>query len=641
MITFLRSHSIKILVFLFFIGALLISDSLLAQAKFSVICPSKTGKNDILQIQFRVTNGTNVQSITPPSFKGFTILSGPNQESSMSNINGQVSQYVSISFSLQPSSTGKFTIGSATAIVDGKRYRTNPVSVEVTKTSTGQSNKQAPNLSPFSNFSFDFPDEPHTHEFDDYILKPGEDVSQKTKNNLFLKLDVSKKSCFVGEPIVVSYKLYTRLHSETTITDAPSFNGFSVSDLNVYNNSSLEKYNGRKYNVYTLRKVELYPLQSGSITIDPVVADNKVTFIKSEYANSQNNDDFFNMLENFGDASIPPSGLIEQNVTLKTDPITITVNPLPIKDKPGDFKGAVGDFEITSSLSKNTITTDDAGNLLVNIKGKGNIQLINAPSIKWPRGIDGYDAKVKDNVDKTQFPMSGSKTFIFPFTISKPGDYTIDSIKFSYFNPISATYKTLHTPPLEIHVNKSTGSHSGYFAKNASLDLSRKAGFLSGSTELIAGIVLMIGILILIFFMIMRRKRNKEILEKNKKIDDLKNETVKDKKEFIIPENPLLEAHESLMSQNSGEFYHILHISLKKYLSSKFKVPVNEITRKRLNEELDKCDVSLGSSLMLTSLLDEIEINLYAPPSDVNHMKTTFEKAAQVVSLLDKQVCNS
>ena len=639
MITFLRSHSIKILIFLLFSGALFISDSSSAQAKFTVICPSRTGKNDILQIQFKVADGANVQSITPPSFKGFTIVSGPSQQSSMSNINGQVSQYVSISFSLQPSSVGKFTIGSATAVVDGKKYRTNPISVEVTKGSTGQSNSQPANISPFSNFSLDIPDEPRTHEFDDYILKPGENVSQKTHKNLFLKLDVSKTSCYVGDPIVVSYKLYTRLHSETTITDAPSFNGFSVSDLNVYNSSNLEKYNGRQYNVYTLRKVELYPLQAGNITIDPVVADNKVTFIKSEYANSQRSDDFFSMLENFGDASIPPSGLIEQNVTLKTDSLRITVNPLP-PDKPADFKGAVGDFEITSSLSKNTITTDDAGNLLVNIKGKGNIQLINAPTIKWPTGIDGYDAKVKDNVDKTQFPMSGSKTFVFPFTISKPGDYTIDSITFSFFNPLTATYKTLRTAPLLIHVNKGTGARSGYLAKIASLDSGHKAGFLSASTELIAGIVLMIGIIILIFFMIMRRNRYKEILEKNERLDDLKNE-IGETKEFIIPENPLLAAHESLVSQNNNEFFHILHISMKKYLSSKFQVPVNEFTHKRLNEELDKCNVSLGTTLMLTSLLDEIEINLYAPPSDVNQMKATFEKAAQVVSLLDKQVCSN
>ena len=45
----------------------------------------------------------------------------------------------------------------------------------------------------------------------------------------------------MGEPIVATYELYTRLPSETTITDAPSFNGFSVNDLDINSNSTLEK----------------------------------------------------------------------------------------------------------------------------------------------------------------------------------------------------------------------------------------------------------------------------------------------------------------------------------------------------------------------------------------------------------------
>ena len=86
-------------------------------------------------------------------------------------------------------------------------------------------------------------------------------------------------------------------------------------------------------------------------------------------------------------------------------------------------------------------------------------------------------------------------------------------------------------------------------------------------------------------------------------------------------------------------FYRTLDTSLKNYLAAKFKVPANELSKKRLNEELDKCNVSLGTSLMLSSLMDEVELNLYAPPSNVNQLNSVFEKASEVVSLLDKQVC--
>lgn len=638
MITFLRSYLKKIHALFIFLAAIFVVQSSFAQVKFSVVCPDKKiGKNDVLQIQFKVEGASNVDNITPPSFNNFTIVSGPNQQRSVTNINGKINQSVSIGFSLQPLSTGKFTIGSATAIADGNDYKTNPITIEVVPGSVVQQNNSNPSSSPFPNLNFDFPPAPVTHQFDDYILKPGENVAEKIKKNIFLKLEVDKKTCFVGEPIVATYKLYTRLPSETTVTDAPSFNGFSVSDMDVNNNAVLEKYDGRLYNVYTMRKVQLYPLQPGSITLDPVVADNKITFIKSQYAHSQQSDPFFDMFDNMGQAALPPEAQTDQNVTLKSVPIVITVKPLPLENKPADFRGAVGDFTITSSLEKNQITTDDAGILKLTVSGKGNIQLINAPSIVWPKGIDGYDAKVKDNVDKTKVPMQGSKVFSFPFTVSKAGKYTIDSISFSYFDPQTSSYKTLRTAPLQVEVKKGKGVPANSLVKNSQLNSSED--FFTKRTELIAGIVFVIGTVLLIIFLMIKKNRNKDDLEREIKVDDLKNEAGEVAEEFTIPESPLIAAHEKLMQQDSKEFYHTLDASLKNYLSSKLKVPASELSKKRLTEELDKYNVSLNTSLMLTSLMDEIEMNLYAPPSNANELNNVFEKASEVVSLLDKQVC--
>lgn len=645
MVTFLRSCSNKILSSLIFLTAIFVSNSAFAQVKFSVVCPNKTiGKNDVLQIQFKVENASNVQNIIPPNFKNFNVVSGPNQESSTSNINGKVSQYVAMGFSLQPKSVGTFTIGPAKAIADGKDYESNPVTIKVTNASTQPQNNNSANSLPgfpsLPSFNFDLPTAPVAQQFDDYILKPGENVTEKTKKNLFVKLDISKTSCYVGEPIVASIKLYTRLHSETTVTDAPSFNGFSVNDLPVSNNSTQEKYNGRLYNVYTLRTVELYPLQAGKVTLSPIISDNKVTFIKSEYANSQSNDDFFGMLENFGDAGIPADGLIEKDITLKTSPVIVTVKPLPLEDQPASFRGAVGNFTITSSLSKDKITTDDAGNLKVTISGKGNIQLINAPTIHWPAGIDGYDAQIKDNVNKNAVPMQGSKVFTFPFTASKPGNYKIDSLSLSFFDPETSTYKTVTTSSLDIQVTKGTGIPNNSYANNSANNNAASNSIINPKTEFITGIILILGIILLIILLIIKKNKNKDLLETKIKLDDLENEKEEKEKEFIIPENPLLKAHEKLVAQDSKEFFHTLDASLKKYLAAKFKVPANELTKRRLNEELDKCNVSLGTSLMLSSLMDEVEINLYAPPSNINSMNTIFEKASEVVSLLDKQVCN-
>lgn len=637
MIKTLRSYSLQFFVSCIITGAIFFPKLSFAQIKFSVVCPDKKiGKNDLLQIQFKVENATNVDNITAPSFDHFLIASGPNQQRSVTSINGKVSQSVAIGYSLQPTSTGKFTIGAATAIADGQNLTTQPITIQVVAGSISPQNNNAQNSSPLPNLNLNFPPAVSVHQFDDYILKPGENAAEKIAKDIFIKLNVDKTTCYVGSPIVATYKLYTRLPSETTITDAPSFNGFSVNDFDVTNNATLEKYNGRLYNVYTLRKVELYPLQAGNITLDPVVADNKITFIKAEYANSQRSDPFFDMFNDMGEAALPPEAQVQQNVTLKSEPVSITVKPLPSENKPADFRGAVGNFTITSTLQKNNITTDDAGTLNFIVKGKGNIQLINAPTIVWPKGIDGYEAKVKDNIDKTSVPMQGSKTFSFPFTVSKAGEYKIDSISFSYFDPETSTYKTLHTAPLEVLVKK--GTHN-FFAKSTANKNGQTNNFISTKTEWITGIALLAIIILAILFLIIKKNKSKNDLEKNIRLDDLENEIEDKKQEFIIPESPLTEVHQKLVNGNSSEFYHTLDASLKKYLAAKFKVPENELSKKRLSEELDKCNVSVGTSMMLISLMDEVEINLYAPPSNATELNKVFEKASEVVSLLDKQVC--
>lgn len=614
-----------------------------AQATFTVVCPQKKiGKNDLLKVQFMVSNASNVEAINPPSFKNFSIVSGPNQQSGMSDINGKVNQYEAISYYLKPQSVGKFTIGAATAKADGKSFKSNPLNVEVTNasTSSGAGNNTASALSPFGNMNFDLTPEPASPRFDDYILKKGENVNDKVKKNLFVKLDVSKTSCFVGEPIIASYKLYTRLRSESTITNAPSFNGFSVSDLDLNQNNSatVEKYNGRDYNVYTLRKVQLYPLQPGTVTLDPVVSDNKVTFIKAEYAGEQKGDMYFDMLRNFADATSPQDALAEQHVTLQSKPVEIFIKPLPAENKPTDFKGAVGNFTINSSLQKDNITTDDAGNLKIIVEGAGDIQLINAPKIIWPEGIDGYDAKVTDGIDKFSVPMKGRKIFTFPFTISRAGDYTIAPVSFSYFDPETANYKQLSTQTLTIHVKQGNGvaNNTSYLKKiiqnHGDNNILENYG-----VYFIAGLVL---ISVLIFSMNQKNKAKKKaellkkIPEEDHEDDDLEKED-----QFMIPENPLAEAHEKLMEENSVAFYSVLDNSLKKYLAWKFKVPTEELTKKRVIEELDKCNVGLGTSLRLSSLMENIELNLYAPSPNSNHLKEVYEKASEVFSLLDKQVC--
>ena len=98
---------------------------------------------------------------------------------------------------------------------------------------------------------------------------------------------------------------------------------------------------------------------------------------------------------------------------------------------------------------KTNFSTDETGKLQVTILGSGNMQLLTAPQIKWPSDVEFFESKSTENIDKTSIPISGSKTFEFPFVISKAGSYSIPSIAFSFFDVQSKTYKIVETKKID------------------------------------------------------------------------------------------------------------------------------------------------------------------------------------------------
>lgn len=84
-------------------------------------------KNDVLTVSFTLDN--LVGNFTPPSFDGFTVVSGPNVSSSYSMINGNVSQKKSYSYNLVANKSGDLTIAPALVETEGDRITTNPIRV--------------------------------------------------------------------------------------------------------------------------------------------------------------------------------------------------------------------------------------------------------------------------------------------------------------------------------------------------------------------------------------------------------------------------------------------------------------------------------------------------------------------------------
>lgn len=607
-----------------------------AQVRFiASISPAEIGKNEFAQLKLMVENAKVVEQITPPNLKDFMIVSGPNQESGMSIVNGVVKKFIALSFIIKPKAMGNFSIPPAFAKADGLDLRSNGVKLKVTATASGNNPGINSFNSPFAG-SIPFVEPAPRSSYSDYILRKGENPLEKINKNMFVRVEVDKTYCYVGEPVIATYKLYTRLRSESNMIKNPSFNGFSVIDLQqpgdmIY---KTEKLNGREYNVYIIRKAQLYPLLAGSMEIGIAEIENIVSFIKAEYINQQQ-DIFNDIFRDFADVTIPPGGMENHKVTLQNKPVTILVKPLPDLHKPADFKGAVGNFEAEVKIEKDNFTTDDAGKLTVIISGEGNLQMINAPEIPWPEGVEGFDSKATDELLKGTIPVSGRKIFEFHFTVAKQGIYNIPALQFSFFDSRESKYKVISTKPLQVNVTKGTGKPKKIPIED---NVRAKDNYLTKFFNNRLRVVSILTLLIITGLIIwLKRDTRKEKFIRASVIEqEEKNKEGKPDEEIMLgQQNPLADAAEYLLLGAGKLFYTELNKGLKNYLSKKFDIAPEELNKKNISEQLDKKGIANEISVQLQELMDEIEWQLYTPFVDNEKMKGINERANDLIQILN------
>ena len=91
-----------------------------------------------------------------------------------------------------------------------------------------------------------------------------------SNDRLFVKMDVSKRSAFEQEGVLVTFKVYSLENFSITGLNYPEFEGFLVQEVELPQEKqlTLENYNGRNYQSAVMRQVILYPQRPGKITIE-------------------------------------------------------------------------------------------------------------------------------------------------------------------------------------------------------------------------------------------------------------------------------------------------------------------------------------------------------------------------------------
>lgn len=571
---------------------------------------TKVGTGETFQISYTINgNGSDFKA---PTISDFKIVGGPNQSSSVQIINGSFSQNLSFSYYLAPIKEGVFKIKPASIKVDGKIYQSNELSIEVVKGAPAQNQTQAQNKN-------------QSNQRNQGTSQSSDDIS----DYIFLKVSVDKTNVFLGEQITATYKVYYRVNiRDYAVNKVPSLNGFWSQDLSEGNNSKsyTENIDGVVYHVSEVKKSVLFPQRSGTLELDPLEMDFVIQRQSNRRAQS-----IYDLINPYEDVKY----------SLKTQALKITVLPLPEGDKPKDFAGAVGHYSFDAKINKTDIKANEAINLTLTVSGKGNLKLIENPKPIFPADFEVYDPKISEKINTSGSGVSGSVTYEYVLIPRHSGKFTFEPLSFSYFNPETRQYQTLKSQAFEINVAKGTEESvmvSGTNKEDIKL-IGSDIRFIKTETDKIRPIgsfffgsglfylLIFLPVLLLIGFVIFWKDYSKNAQN---------HAWMKSRKANKIASHRLAIAKKYLEKNETIQFYEELSKALYGYLGDKFNIPIAELSKEHIRENLSIRNISQQEIDKTIKTLDHCEYARFAPVNS-NSEKEIYNEAERLINIIETE----
>ncbi|MCA1763344.1 MAG: BatD family protein [Flavobacteriales bacterium] len=539
---------------------------------------------------YKVTLENGRGNVQLPQLNDFRVLFGPSKSSSYRIINNRQTSSLTVSYTLRPVKTGKFTIGQAKVDVDGTTYTSEEIEVEVVKGSS-------------------------THAQQPSNKRGSQSSSSAQNENIILTIALNKRKAYIGEQVIATYTLLTRYQNlDVGEMNFPSLNGFwkeKLKDEKASWESDYEFIDGVPYRKAILKQQVLFPQRSGEIQIDPMeiscVADRSFFRAGTELA-------------------------------VKSNSPKIEISKLPTP-APAGFNGAVGDFNYSAKVNRDKLSANESFTLDILITGSGNLTLLDAPEIKFPADFEVYDPETKDRINVSSAGLRGSRSFQFLAIPRYAGEYEIPEIEFTYFNPTSKKYITKSAGPFAFDVTGSDGTIP------SSAEMNRAKNRVTQSASEIRYIITDPGKLsdsgsgfystskfyatmgapfvALIAFLIFRKRR--ETLESDYVGTKQRRANRKARKR-------LRDAEKALKAKDDKNFYAEIFKALYGYLGDKLNIPGSQLSKSIITEKLNRRNVKPETVADLIATLDTCEMARFASTS--NKEQNSFYR--DTVSLITK-----
>ncbi|MES2627556.1 MAG: BatD family protein [Bacteroidota bacterium] len=543
-------------------------------------------------ISFELANARG--KIAPADLGGLNVIFGPSVSES-TVFNGKTySSTITVSYVVVADKEGKLTIGTAKAYTDKGVLETDPVIVTVQKgqaASSQQTQAQAQNVP----------------------------TPASQKGDIILSVIPSKSKACIGEPIPVTYYLYSRYDRlDLGKYEFPAITGFWCEDLKQESTTwenQMATINGMRYYVAILKRQVIYPQQTGKFQVKPFEMECIV------------NRSFFSVGAKLNVTSNSP--LIE-------------VVPFPA-GAPAGFEDISGKYRMESSLSSTEVKANEPITLKIKVSGEGNLKVLSTPKPEFPSDFEVYDPKINDRLKVNASGTNGSREFEYLVIPRYAGDYAIPAYNFTYFDLASKTYKTISTPAYTVKVNRGTGESAGTYSagnQNQVKVLNKDIRYIHTgklSENRVSPWSPKHPVFWTVYSVIPMAFAGMALLVSKKR--KLKKDQVKLKATVAnkVASKHLAEARKALQAKDDNRFYELTFRALYGYLSDKINIPYGDLSRRVIEDRLLARNVEPALVKELLHTLDTCEMARFAPLNESSAAEV-YQKASDLINKLEKNL---
>ncbi|NND98677.1 MAG: BatD protein, partial [Pirellulaceae bacterium] len=394
-------------------------------------------------MQVKISDASDFDPPEPPRVEGLSIQPAgpPSRSTQISIANGRRSETSSTTYSFRvtPREVGTFQIPPFQIKADGRTHQTQSMTLVASKSETG--------------------------------------------DLLLVEIEGKQESIYVGQALELTLKIWVRPYRDqqrnvvlsegdmwNLIAEETNWGPFSerIASLRDQNQRPggkevLRQDNNGDDRSYYLYEIDatIYPQRPGEIDGDDVQV-----VLRYPTALGKSRDPFGSL---FGSDSLFGSSLLDDDffgspfgnrlsiqsvrpVVAQTAVEPIRVRPIPEKGRPVDYRGAVGRYQIATEAKPTKVAAGDPITLHIGIAGTGPMNRIQAPPIAQLPSLTSK-FKVPDE------PLAGfvdgpQKVFTTTIRAKEPGIDEIPAIPFSFFDPETEKFVTVHSEPIAIEVEQ-------------------------------------------------------------------------------------------------------------------------------------------------------------------------------------------